>query len=204
MAQKNPIIEVDRLREEIARVREEIVWIDKSPLPKDDWKARVESWVRAQAASDTRHANALRHLRSPGRPDGERGDCGRLATRVHIPAGQAAGVQPVELSIAPFMAWLYGDDLVRRLHALIDAEDYVPGPPLAERAIRRQALLKELHALECEEEAAIVAAEGEQVLIARRADADPAVVLAYDPHGVMMADGLRGSVSGPRVVSGAA
>ena len=204
MTQKNPIIEVDRLREEIARVRDEIAWIDKSPLPKDDWKARVASWVRAQAASDTRHANALRHLRSPGRPDSERGDCGRLVTSVLIPAKQVPDIQPVELSIAPFMAWLYGDDLVRRLHALIDVEDYVPGPPLAERATRRQELLKELHALECEEEAVIVAAEGEQVLIARRADADPAVVPAYDPHGAMIADGLRGCVSGPRVVAGSA
>lgn len=204
MTTVNPLHEVERLRIEIGRVQQEIEWVEKSPLPRADWKTRVAVWVDRQAETASSHMASLRGLRRPEKPGSDISDCMRIAARVMIPGGSQPDVRPVELSLASFMAWLYGEDLIARLHAMIDADEYVSGPPLAERPARLQALRGELRDLEASEESVITAAEAEHVFIARRADADPVVVLGYDQHGEMSTDGIRRVGFDVSIASGAA
>ncbi len=62
---------------------------------------------------------------------------------------------------------------------------------LTERTTRREQLTMQLRTLEEKEEELICEAELAHLPIYRRADADPAVVLAYDPDGDMGAQGAR-------------
>ena len=67
----------------------------------------------------------------------------------------------------------------------------MPSLPLTERTTRREQLTTQLCTLEEKEEELICEAELAHLPIYRRADADPAVVLAYDPDGDMGAQGAR-------------
>lgn len=201
MSTNNPIAQVDVLRKDIDRVNEELQWVNASPLPKDDWKASVTRWVEGMAAEGDRQTTALRSLRLP-KPPREFINDKFLAvnSRVHQ-SGSGPDVLPVNVGLGPVLCWLLGDQLEQRLHAMIDADDYVPGPALADRPLQQKELLRELRELETREEAIITAAEGESVFIGRRADADPAVVLGYDPEGDLLLPETRGWSSGPRVVA---
>lgn len=196
----NPISQVERLRQDIERVREEIEWVEKAPLPKDDWKRKVSQWIQASAGDASIQSTALRGLRS-GKPDGGFVSENLLAakSRTRAVSGDAPLVLPVDVRMAPMLCWLLGDEMERRLHAMIDADEYVPGLPLAERPARLMELREELRGLEAEEEAVITAAEDEHVFIGRRADADPAVVLGYVADGDMLVPELQGRIGAPAV-----
>ncbi|MBD5805342.1 hypothetical protein AZOA_47950 [Azoarcus sp. Aa7] len=172
--------DVEKIRAEIARVRDELEWLESARIPRDELKARATERIRAAAE---RFDGDLA-LHQMAYPQGSRAE---LLT-VAVPASQGT-VKNVEL--APLLSWLMGvDTLIGLVHGRIDAMDYRPGPPLAERPARLAELRTELRALEEREEATIVRAEADGVLIPRRIDADPEAVLGYKPNGEM-AEGIK-------------
>lgn len=172
--------EVQALRLEISRCQEEIEWLASAPVPIAELKARTGEQVRRLAAK----FEAQRHLRSlanPGAGFAEFAGIFDLSARVFV---GGAAVQTATITDAgPLLAWALGDALVKRLDKEADGLDYVAGPPMAERPAMVATLKAELRTLEEREEALIVAAEERGTHIGRRADADPAVVLGYDPAG---------------------
>lgn len=193
---------VEALREQIAAVKEEISWLDTSPVPADDLKAAVGEWVRAQGNVDTysRMDCALRAMTAPQARDRAAAGNEMLVTSTRSTVLEGSFVPTAPVSLAPALCWLLGEaEMTRLLHAKIDALEYTPGPPMAERQPRRVALVKELCRLELAEEAAICAAEKASVSIGRRADADPAAVLAYDPAGKMRDSGPQAAYATPHV-----
>lgn len=110
---------------------------------------------------------------------------------LNLPVGQSNASGMLNISIAPQLIWLFGDTIKKVFLAKVDAMDYVPGLPLTERTTRREQLTTQLRTLEEKEEELICEAELAHLPIYRRADADPAVVLAYDTDGDMGAQGAR-------------
>lgn len=196
MATTNHLQAVEKKRGQIERVREELEWVANSPLPRIDAKSAITDWVTVlQQGVETVHMSST--LAAMTAPDlRAQRDAANNLFRVNTRAvqiGSAPNVLPVEVQLAPALLWLLGtDEFTARLHARVDALEYTPGPPLAERAPRRDVLVKELRALELEEEALICSAEEASVYIARRADADPASILGYSPSGTMHEHGPRG------------
>lgn len=194
------LTQVENLRRDIDRVREEIEWTANAPKTKDDWKLSVSAWVRAQVADASTQAVALRGLRRT------KPDSGFVAenllvgkSRVVHRVSADAQVLPVDMRLAPVLCWLLGDELEQRLYAMIDADEYVPGLPMAERPARLVELREELRDLETREEAVITAAEDSGLFIGRRVEADPAVVLGYQADGELPLPELAGCVGGPVV-----
>ena len=181
---------INKLREEIQQVNEELKWLKESPITKEEFKARVVDWVQIAANNADDAERRLTYLRHPD-ASAHRSAMLEISTRAHIPGGTHPTVAPVEFSIAPQLTWLFGEQIKQTLLAKIDAMDYVPGLPLAERPARRQQLLQNRRVLEEKEEALICESEEANAPVYRRAEADPAVVLAYDKDGVMGAEGER-------------
>ena len=115
----------------------------------------------------------------------------RVTQGLNLPVGQSNASGMLNISIAPQLIWLFGGTIKKVFLAKLDAMDYVPGLPLTERTTRREQLTTQLCTLEEKEEELICEAELAHLPIYRRADADPAVVLAYDPDGDMGAQGAR-------------
>lgn len=109
---------------------------------------------------------------------------------LNLPVGQSNASGMLNISIAPQLIWLFGDTIKKVFLAKVDAMDYVPGLPLTERTSRHEQLTTQLPHTGGKEEL-ICEAELANLPIYRRADADPAVVLAYDPDGDMGAQGAR-------------
>lgn len=172
--------EVAKIREEIARVHDECEWLERAQVPRDELKVRAAARIRA-ASEKFDGGLALHQLAHP------QGSSAELLT-VTVPAHQG----PVkEIDFTPLLGWLMGTDaLIELVHAKIDAMDYRPGPPLADRPARLAELRTEMRVLDEREEATIVRAEADGIPIPRRADADPAVVLCYRPDGEM-AEGIK-------------
>lgn len=181
---------INKLREEIQQVNEELKWLKESPITKEEFKARVVDWVQIAANNADDAERRLTHLRHPD-ASAHRSAMLEISTRAHIPGGTHPTVAPVEFSIAPQLTWLFGEQIKQALLAKIDSMDYVPGLPLAERPARRKQLEQNRRVLEEKEEALICESEEANAPVYRRAQADPAVVLAYDKDGVMGAEGER-------------
>jgi hypothetical protein len=193
MATTNHLQAVEKLRVQIERNRGEVEWLNSSRIPPGELKAEISAWVARQARGNTAMDAALASMAEPD-----------ARARVHaadhlftvdsraVQQGAGPDVLPVAVQMGPALAWLLGDELAKRLHAKVDELDYTPGPPLAERAARREVLVGELRRLEVEEEALICSAEEAAVYIARRPDVDPAVVLNYQQTGTMRELGPRG------------
>jgi hypothetical protein len=182
------------IRSKIAGAKAEMERLDTDPMPKADFKRSISEAV---AASQSAHATTMDlTLRGVADPD--------LATRGAAWQQLMTVVPPIHVSrehptqivpLSPLLTWLAGDDIVRWLHAKVDAMDYAAGPPMAERAKRRAELTQELHRLEVEEERTICRAEAAGFYFARRMDADPLIVLEYSEAGEMREPGLpRGRV----------
>lgn len=204
MSDFNPIKRVDDLREEIDRVWAEIRWVNESPMPKADWKLAVSRWIKQEAEGGSAQHSAFRALRSAKKRDPQFVSETLLVSkgRLTLLPSDHPKVESLNLPLAPSLCWLMGDELERRMHAMIDADEYVPGPPMAGRKELSETLRETLLELELQEEAVIAAAEDEHVFIGRRLDADPIVVLEYDPDGKMDLPSLRGRIGGsPSVVS---
>lgn len=191
--------EVAKLRIEIDRLREEIEWVNTGLVPPDELKARATKHCQAMERKfDV--ARRLMSLAHPNAGGAEMQAMFQLHSRVVIVGGQSeqATVTGVNIDGAgPMLAWVMGDALVQRMHAEIDHLDYRPGPPLVERAVRLAELKAALRKFEQQEEALICGAEDTGIIIPRRLDADPAVILGYDPKGQMNEDRTR--VSKPMI-----
>jgi len=179
---------IDKLREQIQQIKEELIWLDEAPLDQADLKARVHEWMaHIHESSGTKDLQgSFLALRSPA-GKASHIDMLQVKGRVSVPAVPHAS--SVNISMASQLVWLFGDQLTQILLAKVDAMDYVPGLPLAERPRRRTQLQKELRVLEEKEEVLICESEEAKAAVHRRADADPAVVLSYDPNGDTMAFG---------------
>lgn len=181
---------INKLREEIQQVNEELKWLDESPITKEEFKTRVVEWVRVGTNNADDEDRRLAYLRHPD-ASAHRSAMLGISTRAYIPGGTDPTIAPVEFSIAPQLAWLFGDQIKEALLAKVEAMDYVPGLPMAERPARRTQLLQNRRVLEEKEEALICESEEANTPVHRRSDADPAVVLAYDKEGEMGAEGER-------------
>lgn len=184
------IQKIDKLREQIAQIKEEIDWLVQAPLSREDLKARVSAWFDRMSSDAAEVNNKFLSLRNPGASITEVNPLG-VTQGVNLPVGQSNASGMLNISIAPQLIWLFGDTIKKVFLAKVDAMDYVPGLPLIERTTRREQLTTQLRTLEEKEEELICEAELAHLPIYRRADADPAVVLAYDPDGDMGAQGAR-------------
>lgn len=175
---------IQNLREQIQQLKEEIEWVANAPVTRQEWKERVASWVDGMAAKAEKADNSLLSLRSANPQTVNRADLLNIETSVVQNAG-ASTVKSVEFSIAPPLTWLLGDAIKATLMTRVEAVDYVPGLPMAERPARLAQLKQDLRTLEEKEEALICEAEANRQPIYRRSDVDPAVVLNYDPQGTL-------------------
>jgi hypothetical protein len=174
--------ELTKLRGEIERLRTERNYVLSSPLPKADMKAHIEAAVQQTSANAGGRLDLL--LRGMGNPEqAHRAHAWREIFTARSLGAKTNEDPTIQTSLADVLVWLAGPDLLRWLHAKVDAAEYVPGPPMNERAARLEAIRESLRTLERQEEALIVEAEGEGVYIGRRADASPEIVLEYDPKG---------------------
>lgn len=171
---------VNAIRAEIASVSAEIEWVQDSMLPPDEIKAGVSASCKALSQA---HDFPLGRLASPGAGMLELAEMlTAQATALNFGAGEGRHTS-VSVALGGILAALFGDDLVKRLHKKVDDLDYVPGPPSRDRPEALKKLRATLHGLEAREEAMICQAEEIGLLIPRRSDADPAVILGYDPNG---------------------
>jgi hypothetical protein len=165
-------------RGEILDITDELTWLAEAPLVREEVKRRVESAIDALAAEFDGNPSVLAN------PESKVCDLMQMLT---LPVGVYqkgdSGFGSGAIKLGPLLAWLFGDTIRQRLHAAIDQLDYRPGPAMIERPERIKALQEKLRGLEVDEEDLIVAAEALGVSIARRADVDPAVILAFDPSG---------------------
>ncbi len=172
--------ELDALRAEIAGVQDEIVWTTDAPLPKDEVKQRLAQAGKTQAEKFNLN---LARLANPQAGEQELREIMSLQEQVVVHA--APGVVGVRIDLSGALFALFGEDLVKRLGKQVDALDYVAGPPAKDRPARLAALREALRDLERKEENRIMHAEACGVILARRPDADPAIVLDYDPTGLL-------------------
>lgn len=195
--------EVAKLRIEIDRLRDEIEWVNTAFVPPDELKARATKHCQAM----TQEFDATRRLMSLAHPHAggvEMQAMFKLHSSVFIGGGRVEqhGDNKTAL-VAPtvsgatidgagqMLAWLMGEALAQRMCEEIDRLDYRPGPPMAERPARLSEMKAALQKLEQQEEALICGAEDAGIIIPRRLDADPAVILGYDPKGQMAEDRTR-------------
>lgn len=180
--------EVSKLRIEIDRLRDEIEWVNTGLVPPDELKARATKHCQAMA----QRFDAARRLMSLAHPQAggaEMQTMFRASSSVFVGGASVTSVNIDE--IGPMLAWSLGDTLVQSMCEEIDRIDYRPGPPMAERPARLAELKTALRKLEQQEEAIICGAEDAGIIIPRRPDADPAVILSYDPKGKMAEDRMR-------------
>lgn len=173
--------EIAKLRADIEQCRDEINWLIEAPITKGELKSRAKECCKTLADK----FDAPRHMGSLANPSAglfEMQAMFRTSARVFIP-GKLDVTSADSEDVGPMLAWVMGETLVQRMHADIDCLDYRPGPPMAERPARLGELRATLRKLEQQEEALISRGEETGVFIPRRDDADPAVILAYDPDG---------------------
>lgn len=200
--------EVAKLRIEIDRLRDEIEWVSTAFVPPDELKARATKHCQAMA-QEFDAASRLMSLAHPHAGSAEMQAMFKLHSSVFIGGGRVEQQGDNTAFVAPtvssanidgagqMLAWLMGDALAQRMCAEIDRLDYRPGPPMVERPARLAEMNAALRKLEQQEEALICGAEDTGIIIPRRLDADPAVILGYDPKGQMAEDRTR--VNNPTV-----
>ena len=170
---------VQKLRAEIAATQEELEWLADAALPKADLKAAIAAAVSRDLGDE---GAGLLHQIASGDPRAAGAAAGQLLKLQAFtrPEPHAQGISAVNIDLGPLLSLVLGKEaIIAALHQRVDALSYTAGPPAAERPAKRSKLRAELRRLETAEEALIVAAEDAGEYIARRADADPAVILEY-------------------------
>jgi len=171
---------VSAIRVEIDSVLAEIEWVQDSMLPPDEIKAGVSASCKALSQA---HDLSLSRLANPGAGMLELAEMLTVqATTREFGSGEGRHISP-SVALGGILAALLGDDLVKKLHKKVDDLDYVPGPPSRDRPEALKKLRATLRDLEVREEVMICQAEEIGMIIPRRSDADPAVILGYDPNG---------------------
>lgn len=176
--------DIPKLRAEIEACRDEMNWLNVAQVPQDELKERATNSCRELAARFDA-PRSLGMFANPGAGFFELISMFRTNARVviHGMPNESSVTSANSDDVGPMIACVMGDSLVQRMHAEIDHLDYRPGPPTIERPARLAELKATLRTLEQQEEALICQAEEAGVCIARRGDADPAVILAFDPNG---------------------
>lgn len=180
--------EASNLRIEIDRLRDEIGWVSAGFVPPEELKARATEHCQAMAQKFDA-ARRLMSLAHPQAGGAEMQSMFRVSSSVFVEGLSVASVNVDE--IGPMLAWSMGDALTQRICEEIDRLDYRPGLPMAERPARLAKLKAVLRKLEQQEEAIICGAADTGIIIPRRPDADPGVILSYDPDGQMAEDRRR-------------
>lgn len=171
--------QIDETRVQIAATYEEIDWLKSAPPPK------VEVVELACAAIDLEAADFVSSARWGGFVHaGEIGELFEMSgrTEIIVPGSPIAGMH---LRAAPLFAFLFGAELKEKLAAAIEqgTVDFEEGPAMGDRPALIESARDRLFAMETEEESLIEEAAAAGIEIARRASADPAVILgAYEAH----------------------
>ncbi len=157
---EDPRVAVERLRAQIETLRERHEIVEASPVPIDEVERRIDAWIKQEAAQRSSAGGYFLHA--------ENGANGLVELLTQSPRSMIS----LLASIAP--------DGLRRV-LLAEAKAALKGRPAPlsaeERASQIQAIDAEILAAERGEEAAIEAAEGLGIEIARRPDADPRAIL---------------------------
>ena len=184
------IQKIHKLREQILQIKEEVNWLKTAPLSREEFKGQVLKWFEHMSAGAAEADNRFLSLRFPDQAI-SLVDPLKVEYPLTLPVVGRVVSSLMKFSITPQLLWLLGDTIKASLLAKVEAMEYVPGLPRAERVKRCEQLTTQLHTLEVKEEELICEAELANLPIYRRADADPAVVLNYDPEGDMGAPGLQ-------------
>lgn len=176
MAADKPDSELTRLRGQIERIRDELTALDEISYPLQEWRARAHEWIARQSADFEKTARfAFSALRTP--LGGHQPRVGAFELSV-LPSPGGRDFAHVDVSGA--LCWLLRDVLIEKIDALVAESEHIPtGPPSSERPARRLKLTDQLATLEAREELAIRVLEDAGRQIARRPDARPELVLAW-------------------------
>jgi hypothetical protein len=180
--------ELSKVRAAIEKLQQEREDIGAMLLPKAEAKENIAAVVRSRAASDGALALAVRGFADPNPKEHHESWQRLMKLRTSLVNGREEPTPTVDAG--DLLAWLMQEELIRLLQAKIDADDYVPGLPLADRRARLAAIEKELYPLEVKEEALIVQAEAEGIYLTRRPNANVLVIMEYDPDGDLIEPGL--------------
>jgi len=167
--------QIEQLRADIAKLREQAEWLKNAPLCIAEAKARADVYVNGLAA-----VGISDRIGCFFSNDSTASDLMSLQKNVFsIGDGEGPVCGMVTIDIAPIIGSLLPDLLRARLHDLIDehADLMDCGPPAEERRAELADVERKLFDAEHQEEKLIVEAESEGIDIARRRDADPAAVL---------------------------
>ena len=104
------IQKIDKLREQIAQIKEEIDWLVQAPLSREDLKARVSAWFDRMSNDAAEVNNKFLSLRNPGASITEVNPLG-VTQGVNLPVGQSNASGMLNISIAPQLIWLFGGSI---------------------------------------------------------------------------------------------
>jgi hypothetical protein len=155
---------VERIRAQIAACDDQWAEIEAAPLPLDEIKVEIVRQVDRLAAA--------------GQPKiiGRDAFDGPTDLPAVLRLKSAGGLMMSDVA-SPFLCWLHHDQIVARLHAIADAQDYAGAMTDDQRDRAFSALLDQKLALNFAEVAAVVAAAADGTVVIRRPDADPRAIL---------------------------
>jgi hypothetical protein len=162
-----PAAQLADIRARITQIQADSEALPAQPLPAADALARLDAWIRDQAARFD-PARAARAFTTAGAPLGK-------VLEAH---GGRTGENSVSVDLGAVLCAMFGPEIKRRMASVIENETTAGGPSLAERAALIERWTAELEALEFQEEGIIRAAEDAGERLARRPDARPEIVLA--------------------------
>ncbi|NCA71470.1 MAG: hypothetical protein EOM91_15530 [Sphingobacteriia bacterium] len=173
--------ELSEVRERIAALHAERDELLKGSVPKAEFKQRADAWIDRSAAA---FGEDLRYKLTSFRGASSHTFSSVNDTSAFAVRGRAhpqfEGFTDTDLG--PLVCWLFGDDLKRRFGELIGASDYPEGLPTAERPAALARIAAELDTLELREEALICRADASGMVIPRRNDVRPEIVLMPQPE----------------------
>ncbi|MBB4017047.1 hypothetical protein GGR16_002076 [Chelatococcus caeni] len=165
--------ESERIRRELAALDDAWQAAEGAPAPVSDLRDRFLAELDAIAAQGEPRVHATARAGSPV----ELARMTRIATMPVVAGGEAPSLALSGDAGASFFVWLMRDQIAAKIGAMIDAAPQAGALSDTEREARFAETSARRLELERIEEAAIVAAEAEGRIIARRRDADPRAVL---------------------------
>lgn len=144
-------MEQTTLHQNIEKVREELQWLDSSPIPHEELKALIAKEVsyglERREPNDALVLNAMASA-----PRGLEGctfaDMFVIKNSADQKVGRTPGGLPIEIPLSVVLCWVFGAQRNTQINEKIEALQYTPGPSMAERPARRAQLLATLHQLE--------------------------------------------------------
>jgi len=171
--------QIGEIQQVIQDTQDEIDWLSNSPLPAAEIKARVTADIAERGARFFAEQQKGQVIYS--------GAVDELLTfQAHSdPFAEGVTIANTPIKAAPVLCWLFPDQLAARIGESLDNCElsFASGPPSGERPHLIEAATARLLILENQEEDLITEGEGIGLEIARREDANPAVILgAYEAH----------------------